>query len=60
MALYRVKPKTGFPYLMKVCDGEIKSLSLNQSFYNLKNNGKDVHKFIQLVEAFYENQALLD
>ncbi|MDH4472469.1 MAG: hypothetical protein QE487_07655 [Fluviicola sp.] len=57
MALYNVKPKTGFPYLMKVSDGEIKSLSLNQSFYNVKNNGKDVSPFIQQVESFFENSA---
>jgi hypothetical protein len=53
-ALYSIKTKTGFPYLMKVSGGEIKCLSLNQSFYNVKNNGKDIQLFLRQVESFFE------
>jgi hypothetical protein len=56
MALWKVKPKKGFPYLMKISNGKIHYLSVNNAFYNVKNNGKDVREFILQVEAFFDNQ----
>ena len=58
IALWKVKPKKGFPYLMKISNEKIHYLSVNNAFYNVKNNGKNLREFMLLVEAFFDNPLI--
>ncbi|MDI6403017.1 hypothetical protein QLX67_13505, partial [Balneolaceae bacterium ANBcel3] len=41
-ALYSIKDRKGFPYLLKISDGQIIDKSINNDFYNTMNQNKDI------------------
>lgn len=52
-ALYEVKDKKGFPYLLKVVNGEVIDYSINNEFFNVKNQGKSMDELLKKVSLFY-------
>ena len=55
IALYRIKDKGGFPYLLKVVDGEMLDCSVNNEFYNMLNQHKNPDKLFRQINEFYNH-----
>ena len=52
--LYGVKERKGFPYLIKVVNGEPMDYSVNNLFYNIMTGRKPLTPLLQRINAFYE------
>ncbi len=52
-ALYSIKDRKGFPYLLRVENGEIKDKSINNVFYNTKNQNKDIQLLLNQMDQFF-------
>ncbi|MNE30044.1 hypothetical protein D3C80_1235430 [compost metagenome] len=52
-ALYRIKDRGGFPYLLRVVDGEMLDCSVNNEFYNMLNQHKNPDKLLRQINEFY-------
>lgn len=53
-ALYNIKDRKGFPYLLKIHDGQLVDQSINNEFYNTMNQNKDVRPLLEKIESFYK------
>lgn len=56
MMLYRIKDRGGFPYLLKVVDGELMDCSVNNEFYNVLNQNKSFDKLFKQINSFYGSE----
>ncbi|RQO70398.1 hypothetical protein DBR43_20485 [Pedobacter sp. KBW06] len=59
--LYDINDRTGFPYLLKVVNGEILDQSVNNGLFNTFNQNKAPDQLLQKINAFYlcpEHQAI--
>lgn len=54
-ALYSIKDKKGFPYLIKIKNGKIIDKSINNAFYNTKNQNKDIQLLLNQINQFYQD-----
>ncbi len=53
--LFSIKEKTGFPYLIKVSNGELLlEKSINAEFYNTLNQSKDLSILIDKINSFFK------
>jgi hypothetical protein len=52
-ALYSIKNKNGFPYLLKIENGALIEHSINNEFYNTMNQKKDIGQLINKINSFY-------
>lgn len=52
-ALYSIKDRKGFPYLLRVENGQIKDKSINNAFYNTKNQNKDIQLLLNQIDQFF-------
>lgn len=50
----RLNNYTKFPHLMKVRNGKVVDVSINQELFNWKNQGKNSNQFFELVDVFFE------
>lgn len=53
-ALYSLKDRKGFPYLLKVSNGTIIDKSINKEFYNIKNENRELEYLIKIINEFYK------
>lgn len=53
-ALYSIKDRKGFPYLLRVENGEINDKSINNAFYNTKNQNKDIQLLLDQIDQFFK------
>lgn len=53
-ALYSIKDKKGFPYLLKVTDGQLLDKSINNDFYNTMHQNKDLGILSKRIISFYQ------
>ena len=53
-ALYSIKDRKGFPYLLKVSNGTIIDKSINKEFYNIKNQNRELENLINILNEFYK------
>jgi hypothetical protein len=51
--LYSVKERKGFPYLLKIRDGQVLDLSVNNQFYSILLGSKPIEPLLARVNAFY-------
>ena len=54
-ALYSIKDKKGFPYLLKISGGQLIDKSINNDFYNTMNQNKDIGQLNKKILSFYES-----
>ena len=48
----------GFPYLLKIVDGQVLHLSVNNQFYNTVANGKPLLPLLAVINEFYASAPL--
>ena len=53
-ALYSIKDRKGFPYLLKISDGQLIDKSINNDFYNTMNQNKDIGQLSEKIISFYQ------
>jgi hypothetical protein len=54
-----VKDRRGFPYLIKVVDGQVLDCSVNHQFYNTMAGGKPIAQLLTQINSFYTSTALI-
>lgn len=54
-ALYRIRDKKGFPYLLKITDGQLIDKSINNDLYNTMNLNKDIGQLAKTMSSFYKS-----
>ena len=59
-ALYSIKDRKGFPYLLKIENGKIVDKSINNAFYNTKNQNKDVQLLLNQINQFYQKSEIIE
>ncbi|AEA42636.1 hypothetical protein [Fluviicola taffensis] len=59
-ALYSIKDKKGFPYLLKVENGKMIDKSINNTFYNTKNQNKDIQLLLNQINQFYQESEIIE
>ncbi|OYU96636.1 MAG: hypothetical protein CFE21_09315 [Bacteroidetes bacterium B1(2017)] len=52
--LYSIKDQKGFPYLLKISEGQVIDKSINHDFYNTMNQNKDLEQLSKKIATFYE------
>lgn len=53
-ALYSIKDRKGFPYLLKISNGQLIDKSINNDFYNTMNQNKDIGQLSKKIISFYQ------
>jgi hypothetical protein len=53
--LYQIKDRKGFPYLIKVSQGRLIDKSINNDFYNTKNQDKDINLLSEKISLFFSH-----
>lgn len=53
-ALHSIKDRKGFPYLLKVSNGQLVDKSINNEFYNTMNQNKDIEQLSKRILSFYQ------
>jgi hypothetical protein len=53
-ALYSIKDRKGFPYLLKISDGQLIDKSINNDFYNTMTQNKDIGQLSKKIISFYQ------
>jgi hypothetical protein len=53
--LYQIQDRKGFPYLIKVSQGRLIDQSINNEFYNTKNQGKDINLLSEKISLFFSH-----
>jgi hypothetical protein len=53
-ALYSISDRKGFPYLLKISDGQLFDKSINNDFYNTMNQNKDIGQLSKKINSFYQ------
>lgn len=54
MMVYRIKNYKRFPHLIKIRNGEIIDISINQELFAWKNQGKGSKQFFDLINIFFD------
>lgn len=54
-ALYDVKDKKGFPYLLKITNGQLIDKSIKSDFYITMNQNRDIEQLKAKIISFYQN-----
>ena len=54
-ALYSIKDRKGFPYLLKISNGQLIDKSINNDFYNTMNQDKDIGQLRKKIVSFYQS-----
>ncbi|MCC3157935.1 hypothetical protein LJ737_11855 [Hymenobacter sp. 15J16-1T3B] len=53
-----VQERKGFPYLLKIVDGQVLAYSVNNQFYNCLVQHKPLAPLLATIHAFYQSPAL--
>ena len=53
-ALYSIKDRKGFPYLLKISNGQLIDKSINNEFYNTMSQKKDIGQLSKKIISFYQ------
>lgn len=59
-ALYSIKDRKGFPYLLKIENGKMIDKSINNAFYNTKNQNKDIQLLLNQINQFYQESEIIE
>jgi hypothetical protein len=59
-ALYSIKDRKGFPYLLKVENGKLIDKSINNAFYNTKNQNKNIQLLLNQINQFYQKSEVIE
>ena len=51
--LYSIQERKGFPYLLKIVDGQVLYQSVNNQFYNCVAKHKPLGPLLENIQAFY-------
>lgn len=54
-----VKDRKGFPYLIKIVDGQVLDCSVNHQFYNTMASSKPIAPLLAQINSFYTSTALI-
>jgi len=57
--LYSIQERKGFPYLLKIKDGQILDMSVNNQFYSVMIGRKSVTPLLERINAFYTSATLV-
>lgn len=52
--LYGIKDKKGFPYLLKISNGQLIDQSINNDLFNTINQNKDIGQLYNKINLFYQ------
>jgi hypothetical protein len=52
--LYGIKDKKGFPYLLKISNGQVIEESINNELYNIMNQNKEIGQLNKKIISFYQ------
>ncbi|RZK13407.1 MAG: hypothetical protein EOO56_27185 [Hymenobacter sp.] len=53
--LYSIQERKGFPYLLRIRDGQISDMSVNNQFYSIMIGRKSITPLLERVNAFYNS-----
>jgi len=53
--LYSIKDRKGFPYLLKISNGQLVDKSISQDFYKTMNQNKDIRHLNENINSFYQS-----
>ena len=53
--LYSIKERKGFPYLLKIEDEQVRSLSVNNQFYSIMIGRKPTAPMLQRINLFFDS-----
>jgi uncharacterized membrane protein YbaN (DUF454 family) len=56
--LYSIQERKGFPYLLKIKDGQILNMSVNNQFYSIMISHKSITPLLERINAFYNSATL--
>jgi hypothetical protein len=51
--LYSIQDRRGFPYLIKVCGGQLVDKSINNDVYNTMRQGKNINDLKEKIDTFF-------
>lgn len=57
--LYSIQERKGFPYLLKIKDGQIIDTSVNNQFYSIMIGRKPITPLLERINAFYTSASLV-
>lgn len=53
--LYSIKDRKGFPYLLKISNGQLVDKSISNDFYKTMNQNKDIGQLNKNIISFYQS-----
>ena len=56
--LYNIKERKGFPYLLKIENGQVVELSVNNQFYSILVGRKPITPLLDRIDSFFNAVAL--
>ncbi|MFD2717630.1 hypothetical protein ACFST9_02815 [Hymenobacter monticola] len=56
--LYDIKERKGFPYLLKIEDGQVANMSVNNQFYSIMIGRKPIEPLLDRMNTFFASGAL--
>jgi len=57
--LYSIQERKGFPYLLKIKDGQVLDMSVNNQFYSVMIGRKSIIPLLERINSFYTSATLV-
>lgn len=57
--LYGIQERKGFPYLLKIEDGQVLDMSVNNQFYSTMIGRKPITPLLERINTFYNSATLI-
>ena len=57
--LYSIQERKGFPYLLKIKDGQVLNMSVNNQFYSILIGRKPITPLLERINTFYDSATLV-
>jgi uncharacterized membrane protein YbaN (DUF454 family) len=57
--LYSIQERKGFPYLLKIKDGQVINMSVNNQFYSIMIGSKSITPLLERINAFYNSATVV-
>jgi hypothetical protein len=57
--LYSIQERKGFPYLLKIKDGQVSDMSVNNQFYSIMIGRKSITPLLERINAFYTSATVV-
>ncbi|RYE20393.1 MAG: hypothetical protein EOP45_11125 [Sphingobacteriaceae bacterium] len=56
---YSIQERKGFPYLLKIKDGQVLDMSVNNQFYSILIGRKPITPLLERINTFYNSTTLV-